>query len=70
MIPGYEASAQELVRRIEALIPANPKILNEEFDVWKLFDIPGFKCNDLDTTLAMAQAALAKARQSYKEKHP
>lgn len=64
---GYEAAAQELRRRILALIPANPRILDDDFDAWGLFDVDGFECDDLGPTLAQAQAALGAARADYRE---
>ncbi len=63
---NYENTANELVDRILKLIPKNPQIL-EITDVFKLFKISGFKCDDLDPTLYQAQWALAKAKSIWKE---
>jgi len=64
---NYVNTADELVRRIEALIPTNPQILEIE-DAFKLFRIPGFDYNDLEPTLYQASWALQKAKQNYREK--
>lgn len=57
----YEATANELSRRIEALFPAHPELLKLT-DPWALFKIPGFKCDDLQPSLWQAAAALACAQ--------
>jgi hypothetical protein len=62
----YTATADELVNRILALIPKHPEILTIE-SPFGLFDIEGFKCNDLEPTLAQAGWALGKARQQHRE---
>jgi hypothetical protein len=61
---SYENSAQELKRRIIALIPDHPEIMNmtEPFD---LFKIEGFKCDDLQPSLGQAMGALAFAKKEY-----
>lgn len=58
----YGTTGEELVKRIRALIPANPQI-KDMTDPFALFKVPGFDCSDLDVTYAMAGAALAKAQQ-------
>ena len=58
---AYEATANALVERIAALIPEHPEILALE-DPWGLFKVPGFRCDDLQPTLAQAAAALAVAK--------
>ena len=62
---AYEATAQALVKRITDCIPANPKILTMK-DPFKLFKVPGFKCDDLEPSLAQAMAALMIAQRDYK----
>lgn len=64
---AYEATANELRDRILALIPTQPLIL-EMVDVWDLFRVEGFKCDDLQPSLAQAQAALRSAQETYKTK--
>lgn len=60
--PLYAATANELERRILAL--PRDKVLALR-DAWGLFDI-GLKCNDLDPSLAQAQAALASAQRKLR----
>jgi hypothetical protein len=65
--PGiaYAETANTLVDRIVALIPAHPEIMSMD-DPWALFKVPGFKCNDLQPSLFQASWALSKAQQQYK----
>jgi hypothetical protein len=60
----YEKCAQSLKSRILALIPKNPGIL-QMTNALDLFGVPGFKCSDLEPTMAMADAALAHAKHDY-----
>lgn len=62
--PTYIAAAEELSRRILALIPGHPEILSMR-SPWGLFKVSGFYCKDLDPSMAMAQAALEDAQQQY-----
>lgn len=59
---------EEIVRRITALIPTHPGILdvNDPFD---LFDVPGFDVSDLrpSPSLLQAVASLAEAKRRYRE---
>jgi len=64
---SYESVADELVGRIAALIPSHPEIITMK-DVWSLFDVPGFKCDDLQPSLFQASWALTKAQREYKGK--
>jgi hypothetical protein len=64
MSDSYESTGQELVKRIKALIPNNTHILTMT-ECWDLFKVPGFKCDDLDVTMAMADAALSIAKRQY-----
>lgn len=59
---GYEGCAEEMKRRILALIPDHPEILDMN-DVWDLFKVPGFYVDDLGPSMAQAMAALAAAQQ-------
>jgi hypothetical protein len=61
---SYETTADEMVRRIRALIADHPEILRmtNPFD---LFTIDQFSCGDLCASLAQAQAALATAKQQH-----
>ena len=51
----YEETANELGKRILRLIPANPQILT--MDTFGLHGVAGFKCDDLEPSLAQAGAA-------------
>ncbi len=62
---AYESTADQLVDRITALIPANPNILEME-SAWDLFKVSGFQCGDISPSLAQASWALAKAKRNYK----
>jgi len=66
MLPGYENTLSELEKRILKLIPANTQIL-EITDVWDLFKIDGFKCDDIEPSYAQARHALNNAIFVYKE---
>lgn len=61
---GYYRVLDELLERIEKLIPTHPEILDLD-DAWGLLKIPGFDCSDLDPSLAQASAALAEAKQRH-----
>lgn len=63
----YEETAATLKSRILALIPDHPEILEIE-SAWRLFDVPGFSCNDLGPSLYQAQWALAAAIQEWKSR--
>jgi len=65
---GYEAQAQALKARILALIPDNPGIM-QMTSCWDLFNVPGFVCNDLSPTFAMATEALATAKRKWYDSH-
>ena len=62
---AYTATAEELTKRILALIPKHPEIMTLE-SPFDLFKIEGFKCDDLGPSLAQAGWALGKARQLHK----
>ena len=59
---NYTETADELVRRIEALIPMHHEIMSLT-SPWDLFKVPGFKCDDLGPSLAQASAALYEAKR-------
>lgn len=61
----YTAVAGELKRRILALIPAHPGIL-EMGNAWQLFKVAGFHCEDLAPSMAQAHAALSEAKAEYR----
>jgi len=63
---AYADTADELTKRILALIPEHPEILTID-GPFALFKVPGFKCDDLQPSLFQAGWALAKARQLYRE---
>jgi hypothetical protein len=64
---AYEAAGQELKRRIAALIPEHPAIL-EITNVFDLYKVPGFACSDLQPSLAMAGAALSAAKSEWRRR--
>jgi hypothetical protein len=61
MVINYESTATALVDRISALMPTHPEILRMD-SAWDLFKVPGFKCDDLQPSLAQARAALSLAK--------
>ena len=63
----YVATADELVARILALMPAHPEIMGMD-SAWDLFKVPGFKCDDIAPSLAQASWALAAAKQACQQK--
>lgn len=63
---AYVATADELVKRITALIPKHPELLTMA-DPWELFTVPGFECRDIGPTLFQAGWALRKAQQDYRD---
>jgi hypothetical protein len=65
MHPMYVATGNKLADRIAELIPTHPEILTMK-DAFQLFKVEGFKCDDLDPSLAQAQWALAEAQSRYK----
>ncbi len=64
---AYAATAEALVERIRALVPDHPELLTMR-SAWDLFKVPGFKCDDLDVTAAMASAALAQVQHEHRKK--
>ena len=62
---GYYRVLDELIERIEALVPEHPEILDLS-DPFELFKVPGFACGDLDPSLAQASAALAEAKERHR----
>lgn len=63
-VQTYASTAEALAERIFALIPDNPQILTLE-SPFDLFKVPGFRCDDLQPSLAQASGALAKARHMW-----
>lgn len=65
----YRTSAEIIVSRIEALIPAHPAILTmtNPFD---LFKVEGFDVADIEPSLAQAAAALRKVQATYVKPTP
>ncbi len=64
--PGYAATADALCDRILALMSENPTLATMS-DPWELFQVPGFKCDDLGPSLAQAAYALRAAQMRYKQ---
>ncbi len=61
----YGATADELCCRIFALIPDHPEVLKLK-NAFDLFQIEGFKCDDLEPSYMQAACALAKAKGLHK----
>ena len=61
----YNDAANEISNRILALIPSHPEIL-ELTDPFKLFQVPGFQCDDISPSFAQAAWALSKAKSDYR----
>lgn len=61
---NYSKTADELVARITALIPDHPEIMDME-SAWDLFDVDGFKCDDLQPSMFQAGWALQKSKQDF-----
>lgn len=66
---SYRSTTNELGCRILALIPDHPEIMSIR-DAFRLFDVPGFRCDDLQPSLAQADSALAWARAAWRRQHP
>lgn len=64
----YAGVGEELKRRIVALIPDHPEIMEFD-DPWPLFKVDGFKCDDLGPTLAQAAVALRHAQREMGDEH-
>ena len=62
---NYGDTAEQLTERILKLIPKQPQILDIT-DPWKLFKVPGFKCDDLGPSAAQAGFALEMAKRRYR----
>jgi hypothetical protein len=60
----YANTANELSRRILVLIRDHPEIMTLE-SAWDLFNVPGFRCDDLSPSFAQASWALTAARLRY-----
>ena len=58
---AYSSTADALVERIRALMPAHPEIASMEAP-WDLHKVPGFKCDDLEPSLFQASWALRRAQ--------
>ena len=65
----YEETAQELKRRILALIPKHPHILGMT-DPTQLSKVAGFKSDDLNPSLAQATAALEGEKKEFCQANP
>lgn len=63
----YRKTGQELERRIVALIPDHPEILEMD-EPWGLFEVSGFCCADLGPTLNQATFALKAAQREFKSR--
>jgi hypothetical protein len=66
MLPGYEETIDLLVERITPLLKKHPEILTIK-SAWELFDIKGFKVDDLGPSLFQASKALAIVQQRAKK---
>jgi hypothetical protein len=65
-VSSYEATADALVKRILEAFRAHPESASIT-DAWDLFKVPGFKCSDLEPSLAQAGWALSRAKKLYAE---
>lgn len=63
----YQDTIEELKRRIEALLPTNPKILMLN-NPMELHQVPGFECDDLSPRLAQIAVALDLAKNEARHK--
>jgi len=61
----YKTTVNELSDRIFKLIPNNLHILKME-SAWDLFDVDGFKCDDISPSFFQATCALSIAKSDYK----
>jgi hypothetical protein len=61
---NYQKTADTLVERIKALVPAHPEVLTMN-SAWDLFKISDFKCDDIGPSYAQAAWALRKAQKEY-----
>jgi hypothetical protein len=64
---AYESTGNELRNRILALITDHPEILEMD-DCFKLFKVEGFKCDDLQPSLAQAGWAMRSAQRLFRER--
>ncbi len=69
MQPDYNTAARILRDRILVLIPAHPEILTFE-TAWQVTEMPVFKHEDLDPTLAQTTWALFAAQDAWVKAHP
>ena len=61
---AYQDAAEELKHRIMALIPDHPEILEMD-EARDLHRVPGFRCDDIGPSCAMADEALSEAKAEY-----
>ena len=66
---AYGAVADELTKRITALIFDHPEVL-ELKSAFDLFDIEDFECSDLEPSYMQAAWTLAKAKGLHKHGQP
>ena len=64
-VAAYRGTCEELGRRILALIPLHPEIL-DVVSPWDLIGVPGFVCSDLSPSLAQVGGALSWAKRQYR----
>jgi len=58
----YASTAEKLVQRILDVAEEHPEIL-ELSNPWEMFQVPGFRCDDIGPSLAQAGWALVEAKQ-------
>lgn len=68
-LQAYKNSTMEIYRRILALIPNHPEILEIQ-NVYDLRDVEGFKSDDLGVSFAQVSGALSAAKEVYRRAHP
>jgi len=64
---AYPEVVEQLVSRITALVPEHSEILKMK-DPFGLFKISGFKCDDLQPSLAQGQKALRAVQEANNPK--
>jgi hypothetical protein len=55
---SYQRTIDALIERIQALGP----VILPLTDAWQLFQVPGFRCDDLQPSMAQADTALGAAK--------
>lgn len=62
----YESTADAMVARILETFKRHPEAAALD-DVWKLFKVEGFKCDDIGPSLAQAGWAFVEAKRQWRD---